>query len=218
MSEDIKSYPAPWNLKGYGYIFIYRLKKDFVNQSGNVPSFLKGKYTGGFASLMIANYQKSNAGPYGELLFIPGKFNFNGKKLNTISKIYVSTSESVVNGRKNWAIPKERADFSFEEISKNTEKIIISLENKTIAEFFIKHNRFKFPVTTKLLPFPLVQQYENRYFFTNFFGKGKGQLAKIKTIKINSELFPDLSKCKPIVGIKVKPFNITFPKAEIIKK
>ena len=34
----------------------------------------------------LVDYAESNAGPYGELLFIPGKFRFGGKKLDTISK------------------------------------------------------------------------------------------------------------------------------------
>ena len=113
MDKDIKKYPAPWDLKGKGYIFLYKFNKKFVEQSGKVPEFLKDSFTGGFGSVMLVNYKQSNAGPYGELLFIPGKFKFNNKKLDNISKIYVSTMESVVNGRLNWGIPKEKADFSF---------------------------------------------------------------------------------------------------------
>lgn len=215
MSSEIKSYPSPWNLNGSGYIFIYKFKKDFVNKNGNVPEFLQDKFAGGFGSLMLVNYKESNAGPYGELLFIPGKFRFNGKKLNTISKIYVSTMESVINGRANWAIPKEKADFVFETVDKKTEKTTVFVNNTIIASFTIKHGNLRFPVSTKLLPFPLVQKQDEKYYYTNFFGKGKGQFAKIKDVTINAELFPDVSKIKPIAVIRVHPFDITFPKAEI---
>lgn len=215
MNSEVKSYPAPWNLNGSGYIFIYKFKKDFVNTNGNVPEFLKGKFAGGLGSLMLVNYKESNAGPYGELLFIPGKFRFNGKKLNNISKIYVSTMESVVNGRENWAIPKEKADLLFETVDKKTEKATVSINDNIIASFTIKHGKLRFPVSTKLLPFPLVQKQDGKYYYTNFFGKGKGQFAKIKSVTINSEFFPDVSKIKPIAVIKVDPFDITFPKAEI---
>ncbi|MBQ0037450.1 MAG: acetoacetate decarboxylase family protein [Clostridiales bacterium] len=214
MDNSVKAYPAPWNLQGKGYIFIYKFNKNFVDQYGTVPEFLKGSFAGGFGSVMLVDYEKSDAGPYGELLFIPGKFRFGGKKLDTISKIYVSTMESVVNGRANWGIPKEKADFSFENIGENTEKATVSVDGKTAAEFTLKSGKFSFPVSTKLLPFPLVEQYKSKHYFTNFFGKGKGHFAKIKNIKINPDLFPDVSVCRPIAVIRVDPFDITFPEAK----
>lgn len=217
MDKDIKKYPAPWDLKGKGYIFLYKFNKKFVEQSGKVPEFLKDSFTGGFGSVMLVNYKQSNAGPYGELLFIPGKFKFNNKKLDNISKIYVSTMESVVNGRLNWGIPKEKADFSFEQIDTKIEKVKVSLEGKLIAEFEIKYGRFFFPVSTKLLPFPLVQRFDGKNYFTNFYGKGKGHFAHIRKMKINPDFFPDVSIVKPIAIIRVDPFSITFPKANIEK-
>ena len=215
MGHEVKAYPAPWNLRGKGYIFLYKFKKDFVAQSGNVPAFLEGAFVGGFGSMMLVDYEESNAGPYGELLFIPGKFRFGGKKLDTISKIYVSTMESVVNGRANWGIPKEKADFSFEETGSGTEKVTVTADGKIAAEFTLRSGKLSFPVSTKLLPFPLVQQYEGRHYFTDFFGKGKGHFSKVIDIKINPGLFPDVSVCRPIAVIRVEPFSITFPEAKI---
>ena len=138
MTNKVEKFPAPWNLKGKGYIIVYALDKDFVEKEGNVPEFLKGKFVGGFGALMLVDYEESNAGPYGEMLFIPGKFKFKNKRLDTISKIYVSTMESVVNGRNNWGIPKERADFKFTKIDENRENVCISLEGENIAELVEK--------------------------------------------------------------------------------
>lgn len=215
MTNKVEKFPAPWNLKGKGYIIVYALCKDFVEKEGNVPEFLKGKFAGGFGALMLVDYEESNAGPYGEMLFIPGKFKFKNKRLDTISKIYVSTMESVVNGRNNWGIPKERADFKFTKNDKNRENISINLEGENIAEFVLKSGKLSFPVSTSLMPFPLVQEYEDKYYYTNFFGKGKGQLARIESMKINSKLFPNLSKVKPLIAIHVDPFDITFPESII---
>ncbi len=67
-------------MSGKGYIFLYPLTKEFVMTQGMVPDFLKGRYTGGFGSMMLVNYADSNVGPYSELLFIPGKFDYKGKK------------------------------------------------------------------------------------------------------------------------------------------
>lgn len=210
MENSVERYPAPWNLRGRGYIILYRFKKNFVENSCNVPSFLKDKFVGGFGTMMLVDYSESNAGPYKELLFIPGKFYFNNKKLDIISKIYVSTNESVYNGRQNWGIPKELADFDY-----GDNRIIVSKDNQKILDISVRSNKLAFPVNTKLLPFPLVQEYDNKYFYTNFFGKGIGHFAHIDKININGELFPDISEIRPIVAIKVDPFSITFPEAKV---
>lgn len=89
MTFDIPELPAPWNLTGTGLIMV-----------------LKGQRL-----LMVVDYQTADCGPYQELLYIPGKALFGGQKRYTISDIYVSTMASVVNGRRNWGIPKIQADF-----------------------------------------------------------------------------------------------------------
>lgn len=215
MESAVPSFPAPWSLRGKGYILIYKFKRGFIEKYGNVPDFLKGHYIGGFGSVMLVDYLQSDAGPYGELLFIPGKFYFKGKKLDTISKIYVSSEKSVVNGRANWGIPKEQAEFKFEKLGSREERIRVSFGGNFVAEFTISSGVLPFPVSTKLLPFPLVQLHEGRYFYTAFSGSGTGRFAKIKRLEVNSDLFPDISLCRPIAAIRVDPFAITFPEALI---
>jgi hypothetical protein len=211
-----KIYPAPWTLSGKGYILLYKFPKNFVEKKVNLPKFLKGHYTGGFGALMLVDYSSSDAGPYSELLFIPGKFKHQGKKLNTISNIYVSTMESVENGRRNWGIPKEPAEFSFQGTAPHTEKVSIRSGDGTIAEFTLESGGLSFPVNTRLFPFPLVQYHEVSYYYTTFQGCGTGKLAKLKEVHINSRLFPDISNFKPLIAIKVEPFQITFPVATIV--
>ncbi len=210
-----KIYPAPWTLTGKGYILLYKFSKDFVEKKTKLPEFLKGHYAGGFGALMLVDYSTSDAGPYSELLLIPGKFRHQGKKFNTISNIYVSTMESVENGRRNWAIPKELADFSFRSTGPRTEKVSITSGDSTIAEFTLESGGISFPVNTRLFPFPLAQHWEGSYYYTTFFGNGTGKLSKLKDVHINSSLFPDISGFKPLIAMKVEPFQITFPVATI---
>jgi hypothetical protein len=212
---EVPQHPAPWHLTGKGYILLYKLQRSFIENHGMVPPFLQGKFSGGFGCIMLVDYATSDAGPYGELLFIPGKFHHKGKNLNTISKIYVSTIDSVVNGRRNWGIPKEQAEFVFDQIDKHHEHIVITLGAEPIAEFSIRSGGLSFPVNTRLLPFPLVQKHEDEYFYTTFTGRGKGRLARIEKISINDRLFPDVSACKLLAAVKVEPFDIEFPKPEI---
>lgn len=208
--------PAPWTLTGKGYILLYRFPRTFVEEKTHVPEFLKGRFAGGFGALMLVDYASSNAGPYGELLMIPGKFNHNGRKIYSISKIYVSTMASVENGRRNWGIPKEFADFSFRSIDARTEQVTVSAGEHKIAEFTLSSGAFSFPISTKLVPFPLVQCHEGNYYYTNFQGQGTGRFAKLQDLHIHPQFFPDLSSFKPIMAIKVDPFHITFPEAVIV--
>ncbi|MFO8110269.1 MAG: acetoacetate decarboxylase family protein [Thermoplasmata archaeon] len=211
----VELYPAPWELEGKGYIIIYKFNKVFVDKYCYVPEFLRGSFAGGFGSVMVVDYESSDAGPYGELLFMPGKFHHDDGKFNTITKIYVSTMESVVNGKENWGIPKELAAFNFKEVGENKDQIIVSREDEIIAKFLFSSYGLPFPLNTTLIPFHLVQYHEGKYYYTDFKGKGTAQLSKMEGIVVNEQLFPDVSLFKPVLIIKVDPFSIEFPEAEI---
>src|SRR6187549_840298 len=122
---EIKA-PAPWTLTGDGYIFVYKFSQDFVRSQGLIPPFLQGAYRGGFGAVMLVDYHTSGVGAYRELLFIPGVFEVNGKNYYSITKIYVSTMASVVNGQENWGIPKEVADFDIQRLDDSSERITVS--------------------------------------------------------------------------------------------
>ena len=208
-------FPAPWNLKGKGYIVLFKFSKEEIAADIFLSEFFKNNFAGGLASLMIVEYQSSNAGPYNEVLLIPGKFNYKGKKKNTISKIFVSTMASVENGIRNWAIPKEFADIKFEQESNCCEKITASVGGKEFFSASFSKYWFPFPVHTAFLPFPLVQLMDYKAYFTKFKGKGWGCLAKLVSIKTNPAYFPNLSSKKIIAAIRVDPFRISFPEAKI---
>ncbi|KAE8403254.1 hypothetical protein BDV37DRAFT_294677 [Aspergillus pseudonomiae] len=76
-----------------------------------------GKFEGGFCVCMIVRYLESPVGPYDELLWAPGVFqdprHDKPVKRYRITRIYVSSLDSVYNGRKNWNIPKTLANFEF---------------------------------------------------------------------------------------------------------
>ena len=208
-----KLHCAPWTLTGKGYILVYKFNRSFAEENTSIPDFLKERFSGGFGSVMIVDYQSSNVGPYCELLFIPGRFQFRNKKFYSISKIYVSTMESVVNGVLNWGIPKEYAKFQFEMVDRSVERIAVNSDRVDIADFLLKSSRISFPINTRLLPFrfELIQYYEERYFYTTISGNGNASLAKLVGIHINPGLFPDISDFQPILAIKIDPFKLIFP-------
>jgi hypothetical protein len=214
---NVKESPPPWNLKGEGFILLYRFSQKEIQSDVFLSEKFKRSFLGGFGAVMIVDYKESNVGPYSELLFIPGTFRYEEKRKKTISKIYVSTRESIFNGRKNWAIPKEQASFEFIETGKNTEKICVFSEKGSILDVKIKSGKVKFPVNTALLPFPLVQEQNGKAFYTKFSGSGWGRFAKVLNLKVNPDFFPIITEKKPWLTLKVNPFKIYFPISRIEK-
>lgn len=203
------SVPAPWALKGTGIILIYKLSKEWVNDRGQLPEYLKGNFKGGLGYLMLVNYEESPVGPYKELLLIPGKFQPKNKQ--SISKIYVSSEASTQNGRANWGIPKDTLPFSWE--SKNGKEHIQMIANeKVVFDCEISSGGIPFPVSTALLPIDLYQNWKGLDFYTKPSGKGWGRLAKVKIKQSDSAFFPPIHEIKPLLAVKVDPFFITFPK------
>lgn len=68
-------------------------------------------------SVQIIRYLSSPLGPYDELTYVPGNMTYKvGASFisgPSITRIYVSSAASIVNGRRNWNIPKELARFTF---------------------------------------------------------------------------------------------------------
>lgn len=215
-TENTQLFPAPWELTGRGYIVIYRPNSDFAAQQSFLPPEQAQALVGGFGALMAVRYESSNAGPYDELLMIPGKIRLDGRLGYTISKIYVSTMESVVNGRKNWAIPKEPARFSFQDETTREEKVSVTDGDEPIFTGVFERFGLPFPVNTRLLPLGIVQTDGGQIYSTNPHGSGTGRLAWIKSLTVNAVRFPDVAILRPVIAIQVDPFRMVFPKAKIL--
>ena len=54
---------------------------------------------------MLATYTNTPVGGYDELI-ISQPFNVNGEIVMRVTRIYVSTINTLVNGRENWDVPK----------------------------------------------------------------------------------------------------------------
>lgn len=210
---------APWTLHGVGYMLMYQFDAHFIENEGFVPSFLHGAFQGGIGHVMYVDYQASPVGPYKELLFIPGKFAFEKSNWHSITKIYVSSEESVYWGRKNWGIPKEFATFHTHTIDKHTEEVIVTVGETEIFRATFQTARWLFPISTFLLPIQLIQPnltQNNTYFETHPKGKGWGATTKISDVKVNPHFFPNIADKKPLFAVKVNRFVMKFPTPAVI--
>ncbi|KAF8483667.1 hypothetical protein DFH94DRAFT_690141 [Russula ochroleuca] len=131
---DIPLAPAPWVLKTKLYLFATVLKpvhpedpilqglppgsynpSETIHPSALAPVNGAPQWKGGLTSVVIVRYEESPVGPYDELIMTSDGFANPYEKGTSgrITNIYVSTRDSVWNGRKNWNIQKHLARFEF---------------------------------------------------------------------------------------------------------
>ena len=217
--------PPPWTLTGNAIILVAHFPEAFVRAQGFLAPYQQRAYRGWVGTVMLVDYETSPVGPYQELLFIPGLFRFGDKTSFSISKIYVSTSDSVWNGRQNWGIPKERADFSFVLNSDGSQTISVQCDGRSILSLRATPWGPHFPITTKLLPgFRVVQEpltdkraapeSADDLLLTRPSASGSARLASLSQLRVNPSLFPNLEQVKPLGVLSVEKFRMTFPLPE----
>jgi hypothetical protein len=214
----LKRFYPPWKLKGNGYIILYKLPREFLIEKSFIPSSLQNKFYGSLSALIIVDYKESNVGSYKEILFIPGLFNFNKTKLFSISKIYVDSESSILNGIENWAIPKEYANFDIKNLNDKSQSISISNKNDVFFKANIKSNIFKIPFNSKIINLSLLQNKNNENFITDFSAKGLISKSQIDIDFINEKFLPDLKNFKPLISFKVDNFSMIFKDAKIFNE
>ncbi len=211
--NDVTVAPPPWDLTGNGYIFAFRFSRDFVERYGFLPDELKGQFRGGFGMVMLVDYEQSPVGPYRELLFVPGLFDQAGQRRYAITKIYVSTIDSVINGQENWGIPKELADFQIERVNDYTERFLMSLDGRVVFDMLLETLPQNLPLSTKLLPVRpgFIQTQNGRHLLTMPNARGKLGFASIQSAYVDPAYFPDFTHKRPLMALRALDFALTFP-------
>ena len=204
--------PAPWQLTGEGIILAYYFKKGWVEKCGFLPAWLTGHARNGLGYVMLVNYKQAPVGPYRELLFMPGSFAHTGRR--SITKIYVDSENSTENGRYNWGIPKETVSIRWHSSGK-IDRITIGFADNNFFEATITSGGIPFPVHTAFLPIRLHQQLNEQIYLTGPAGKGWARFARIQSMCIDPNFFPDVGGLSPLAAIKVSPFYMHFPQANV---
>jgi len=108
--------PAPWTLKGHslqtlGFVDIAKARP-LVPAELDIVSVLPGKTLGG---VYVAHYGEQSTLVYNELIVVAALTRYGGKVGSWISHIYVDNPDSVAGGREIWGLPKELAQFTWEQ-------------------------------------------------------------------------------------------------------
>jgi hypothetical protein len=217
--------PAPWDLRGSGWIVALKLPTHHPAHDAFLPRELAGRGRGLASYLMYVDYVESGCGPYRELLFIPGAFPFDdGRSHHSISRILVSTWDSVVNGRANWGIPKDRADFDVEQggVRGREERVRVTSEGREVCELRFARLRFAppLPVHGALVPASLrtlAQRLRGQTYYCAPQARGLVRPGRLLSWRFDPTLFPDLGGAAVVAALQVESFRMTFPVARVAR-
>ena len=198
---------------------LLRLPRGAVAARAFVPDELQSSLSSPLSALMCVEYDEAPCGPYRELLFIPGAMLFpDGRRHPSISRILVSTWESVVNGRANWGIPKDRADFFFESVP-GGDRIRLADDSHEFCRLEFGPCRGpRLPLATSLVPSRLTrlaQLHEGRVFHYAPEARGSLRFCRLHDWWFDARWFPDLSVARVLACARVEQFEMTFPVARV---
>ena len=217
---DVPLCPAPWTLRGNGWIVALKLPAQHAAHDAFLPDELAGRGRSLASYLMYVDYAESGCGPYRELLFIPGAFPFgDGRRHLSISRILVSTWDSVVNGRNNWGIPKDRADFDVRQEGRE-EVVRVTSEGRELCELRLAALRFAppLPVHGGIVPAALrtlAQRFRGNTYYYAPEARGRVRPGRLVSWRFDGALFPDLSGAAVVAALRVESFRMRFPVARV---
>jgi hypothetical protein len=208
--------PPPWRLAGSGYVFLFTFKPWFLRNGGFLPPELVGPhFEGMLGALMLIDYRRSPVGPYRELLFAAGRNLRWRHHLFSISRIYVSTAASAVNGWENWAIPKQTADFEVVRWPAGAERVIVQNDHVADVELTVAPaGGLALPAFGPLAPSSwrtITQFRDGRALETRMSGRGVLRPAKLLDFRAMPKAFPDVNQGKLVAGFRVEGLRLRLP-------
>jgi acetoacetate decarboxylase len=122
--------PAPWHLYGHAlqsnHLVDLARAKEFVPADLEIVAVLPGKTLG---SMYLSVYDANSTLEYHELIVAAALVRYQGKIGSWISHIYVDHPESVAGGRNIWGLPKEMADFTW-----NDQDVTVSQGDRSLCQ------------------------------------------------------------------------------------
>ncbi len=185
-----------------------------------VPADLRATVKSAFSVLMCVAYDEAPCGPYRELLFIPGTMNFGDARHPSISRILVSTWDSVVNGRSNWGIPKDRADFDW---TRSDDRRPLARDQRRQGVVLARIHRADGRATAAAARpgcprrlGTLAQRQDGRTYYYRPEATGSLRLCRLRRWRFDPELFPDLSRATVLTAVRIEGFRMVFPVARVV--
>lgn len=214
--------PPPWRLAGSGWIFLFTFEEGFLRERALVPHELGDDFEARLGVLMLVDYRRSNVGPYRELLFLVGRDLQWRHHLFAITRIYVSTEVSAVNGRHHWGIPKQTAEFQVVRKGE-AERAIVLRDGLAEVDLSVAPvpKSLVLPGVSSLLPRSwrtLCQPWNHHFYYTRLSGWGMVRRARLLDFRTLPHLFPDVTEGEFVDGFRLEDFRLRFPPAQISRQ
>lgn len=223
-TNKVKDAPSPWTLNGQvAYLFIHgsRSAQESFNENSDP---IRSPFRGGLGGIVLIRYADSPVGPYDELLIFPGCYQFGDTTYYRISQIYVSSLDSVINGRRNWGIPKKLAIFQWSD-NNTSVKIFLPDNNEPFCTIRVRPRLYCLPVKGAIIPssFRTILQPsldeendKNIYLKTTLSFSGWFRpLVELTEFCTDGKEIPSHEQLPVYTyGVGCEAFTITFPEAE----
>jgi hypothetical protein len=212
--------PAPWALCGHAWIVLLHLPRGAPARTAFVPEALHGSLRAVVSALMCVEYTSAPCGAYREVLFVPGTLRFpDGRRHASISRILVSTWTSVVNGRANWGIPKDHAEFSIERGASRERFRVADEAGRDLCRVEFEPPRGpRLPLRSTWAPASwrtFAQLHEGNAYYYQPTARGAMRLARLLHWHFDATRFPDLAGATVLGALRLESFTMEFPVAEV---
>ncbi|WP_288433357.1 hypothetical protein [uncultured Deinococcus sp.] len=191
--------PAPWTLRGRGWLALYRLRPARVG------------------ALLLVRYAASPVGPYDELMWVEAPIATPAGGRPSIRRIVVSTAASVTWGRRNWAIPKAQASFDWSVLGQVR---VTDADGEPYAHLAFRRAGPDLPVNAAWLPraWRTVAQpaLDGRpdWLLTTIGGTAQASAARV-TVLHTDRLRPELSRQRPLLSLGFTEIGLHFPEPDL---
>jgi acetoacetate decarboxylase len=208
------TYPAtPWTLCGCAFISFYGLKistvRPFIPPELEILSFFRHYTLGG---IYIASYGTNSVLEYNELIIAPACVRYQNHIGVWVSHIYVDNENSLRGGREIWGLPKEMANFAWQNGT-----IIISQQNHIICNFSSQSALLPLPTFwTPNLTLPCFSHLEGDWL--SFQAKFRASIGIVvsKTEITSNSPFYHLKIDKSFLTLHLNNLELTVPSPQII--
>jgi hypothetical protein len=125
----------------------------------------------------------------------------------------------VINGERNWGIPKDRADFAVGYGADGTDRVTVRAADGTVfAELELQARGPRLPAPGHWLPRrwrTLSQLREGKVYSYAPAAAGHLRLARVRRWRFDPRYFPDLARGEIVAAVKITDFRMIFPPADI---
>ncbi len=215
--------PAPWKLHGWAVLCFCLFRPSAAAtpppSQFHYPAF---GFLGRIGVVAAIRYYDSPVGPYDEVLAAPGTVLTTGRRpwtaAQTVTRMYVTSAESAVCGRRHWGLPKMTADIAVQ-LGRRDRKhrprdITASLALGSRQAWKLRVRPFgpAIPAATNALGIRLAQLIVGGILATPVLAFGRVRLARLRELRSFWPAMPARSRIAPFLCLYVPRFRLYFPK------